>query len=339
MQRMLGELENDLYGREFARVRSEDEIFVTGLPRAGTTLILELLYGTGEFETFTYRSMPFVLAPLLWDGLSKRFRKDGDRIQRAHGDGMEVSFDSPEAFEEVIWLSYLRERIVRPDRLSPLSPGDLTDEFIEAMRVTVRKLLRLGERRDASTPHRYLSKNNANLSRLQAIAKVFPSSTILVAFRDPAAQVGSLMKQHQLFRKEHQADSFSRQYMEWIGHYEFGGNLKPIDFGGWLGAGRVPSRPDETFWMGYWNAAYRHAITARGDNVHFVDFDALWRGGGQGLEALADVAGIRARRRFIAAGSVLRAPTSTPVSADACDPALQTAVQETYKQLKELAIG
>jgi len=339
VQRVLGELENDLYSRELAAVTSQNELFVTGLPRAGTTLILELLFGTGEFATFTYRNMPFVLAPLLWDRMSKSFRKRGERMQRAHGDGVEISFDSPEAFEEVIWLSYLRSRIVHADRLVPLSPDALTPEFSEAMRNTVRKLLRLAERRDgARAAKRYLSKNNANISRVAAIAELFPTATILIAFREPFAQVGSLMRQHRRFVEEHATDKFSRRYMEWIGHYEFGENLKPIDFGGWLGPEPAPAVPDETFWMKYWNAAYRHAIEHRRDNVHFVDFDALLRGGRRGLEVLADVAGVRARERFLGAADILRAPTSMPAAADACNPMVRDVVATTYNRLKTLAI-
>src|SRR5262245_57481160 len=91
VQKVLCELENDMFQSELERVGSAGEIFVTGLPRAGTTLVLELLYATGEFETFTYRDMPFIMAPLLWDKLSGSFRKAGDKVERAHGDGMTVS--------------------------------------------------------------------------------------------------------------------------------------------------------------------------------------------------------------------------------------------------------
>jgi len=34
---------------------------------------------------------------------------------------MQVSLDSPEAFEEVLWLAYLRDRIVAERTLQPLS--------------------------------------------------------------------------------------------------------------------------------------------------------------------------------------------------------------------------
>ena len=110
LQKALAELENDLFSSRLDKAAAGREVFVTGLPRAGTTLLLELLYATGEFGSFTYRHMPFILAPLLF-GRAER-GKASDGIERAHGDGMRISVDSPEAFEEVIWLAYLRERIV-----------------------------------------------------------------------------------------------------------------------------------------------------------------------------------------------------------------------------------
>ena len=133
VQKVLCELENDLFKGKLEPVGSAGEVFVTGLPRAGTTLVLELLYGTGEFETFTYRDMPFIFAPLLWDKISGPFRKPGDKVERAHGDGMMVSFDSPEAFEEVIWLAFLRRAIVYERTLSPLGHEAVTEELASAL--------------------------------------------------------------------------------------------------------------------------------------------------------------------------------------------------------------
>src|SRR5688572_33205166 len=70
VQRTLGELESDLYRKQLDAVTSRNEVFVTGLPRAGTTLVLELLYQTGQFASFTYREMPFILAPPMWRPLA-----------------------------------------------------------------------------------------------------------------------------------------------------------------------------------------------------------------------------------------------------------------------------
>ena len=50
-------------------------LFITALPRAGTTLLLDRFAGLDEFATHTYRDMPFVLAPSLWSRISGGFQQ------------------------------------------------------------------------------------------------------------------------------------------------------------------------------------------------------------------------------------------------------------------------
>ena len=82
-----------------------NHVFVSGLARSGTTILLNALYESHEFASLSYKDMPFILAPNLW---SKLFfnRKDIDFMGRAHGDGIKVSTESPEAFEEVFWMTF-----------------------------------------------------------------------------------------------------------------------------------------------------------------------------------------------------------------------------------------
>jgi hypothetical protein len=360
VHKALCDLENDLFKRELEGVRSEHEVFITGLPRAGTTLLLELLYGTGEFETFTYRHMPFVLAPMIWDGIARTHRKPGTQVERAHADGMSVSFDSPEAFEEIVWLAHLKKALVHEHTLTPLMPDMITEDCAAAIRDTVRKLLALSARRDEaarceeSAPHgkalrrgryarpgtaaRYLSKNNANLSRIEVLTELFPTSTLLIAFREPAAHVSSLLTQHRRFSREHAHDTFSKRYMEWIGHYEFGANLKPINFEGWLDGNAVPSAPDAGFWMRYWTAAYRYALEHRTRNVRFVDFDKLLEEGERYLDRLADAIGLEDSSALASGSTTLRAPTTRPVGAASCAPEVWRAARDVHSRLRAAAL-
>lgn len=337
VQKILCDLENDLFKGQINSVHSQREVFVSGLPRAGTTLILELLYSTGEFRTFTYRHMPFILAPLLWKKLSRPFHKSGTIMERAHGDGMQVSFDSPEAFEEIIWLSYMKEKIVTGDRLSPLFPGDETPEFVEAFGSVVRKLL-LYEGAEQSQSHRYLSKNNANISRIDLICKLYPSSSIIIPFRQPLAHVSSLMKQHERFAAYHQEDGFSKRYMKWLGHYDFGQNFKPINFDNWLDNGELKSCCDENFWMKYWTAAYSHVLTHKTKNVYLVDFDKLLSNGKIILQTIADCLGLEDQNKLAGAASKLRAPTSRPIESHQLSPEILQTALEVHEQLKSASV-
>jgi hypothetical protein len=337
VQKALCELENDLFKGELARVVSSNEVFVTGMPRAGTTLVLELLYGTGEFETLTYRDMPFILAPLLWDKISGPLRKTGEKVERAHGDGMLVSFESPEAFEEVVWLAFLREAIVNECTLSPVAREAVTEELASALQGSVRKLL-LRRARSGSTKPRYLSKNNANISRVEVLSEFFPTASIVIVFRDPAAHIGSLMTQHRRFLDEHAADVFSKRYMEWIGHYEFGANFRPINFAGWLDGRAVPGVPDASFWLRYWNAAYSYALEHRTGNVFFVDFDKLLEEREVALGRLAEALALAEKTKLVAAGAGLRSPTTTPVELDGCTADVRRAAQDIHARLRSLAV-
>ena len=335
VQRALAEVENDLYRRQLEGITSRDEVFVTGIARAGTTLVLGLLYDTGEFASFTYREMPFILSPLLWQRLSKSSRKPGSEVERAHGDGVKVSFDSPEAFDEVAWQAYLGHRILGERWLAPVPAESLTPEATEGLRGTVRKLLLA---RGDGRPLRYLSKNNANISRLEAIERLFPTARVLVVFREPLAHVASLMAQHRRFLAEHSADAFSRRYMRWIGHYEFGANLRPIDFDGRYRRDGVPREADATFWLEYWTAAYGHALGSKSRQVRWVDFDGLRREPAGALARLADLAGLRDASRLVTAAGSLRAPTTEALAPDVVPAATLEAAREVYRRLQAAAV-
>ena len=359
LQRVLGDLENDLFKKRLADVRVERPVFVAGLPRAGTTLVLELLYGTGEFASFTYRQMPFVLNPLLWDKLSARSQRSAAPRERAHGDAMMVGFDSPEAFEEVLWINHLSDVLFDGDTMRTVGPEDLTDDFRSAYRQLAAKLVCLaGERRDGTaaerrgdgdadggggTPLRYLSKNNANVARLPAIASVFDDATLLCCFRDPRTHVASLHAQHRRFLELHDDDAFAERYMAWIGHHDFGRNFRPIRFGGPAASERSrdpsssspldPAASEPDFWWRYWIDAYRHVLDTAPPQTRFVRFEALLENGPDALARLAEQADLTRPEVLLDAASTLRAPTSKPASLAAVPPALLDEAEALYREL------
>lgn len=345
LQRVLGDVENDMFRRQLAEVRVERPVFITGLPRAGTTLLLELLHGTGEFASYTYRQMPFVLAPLLWDRVSARSQQAAVARERAHGDAMSIDFDSPEAFEEVLWINRLSDTVFEGETMRTLGADDLDASFREAWRGLAAKLVCLraaqsggardkgrgGDHPDSPTPlPRYLSKNNANIARLPAIVSVFPDATLLCCFREPAAHVASLHAQHLRFLSMHDSDAFAERYMAWTGHHDFGRNFRPIRFDGAI---EVPAIEAE-FWLRYWIDGYRHALATAPASTRFVGFDDLLAGGADALAALADELGLVRPASLVDASATLRAPTSVPESLEAISPALAAEAGALYAQLR-----
>ncbi len=238
-------------------------VFVTGLARAGTTILMREIHATGEFGSLTYADMPFVLAPNTWARMSRRGRKTGARAERAHGDGIEVDFQSPEALDEVYWRVFDGKSYIRPDHLLPHRPdADLVAGYRDLMRLI---LLRTGRRR-------YLSKNNNNILRLGTLARALPGSDFLVALRDPLQHARSLLDQHRRFLA---ADAFTRSYMTWLVHHEFGATHRPFRFG-------APVTGDPLtldYWLRVWIGAHTTIVAAEETlaNIRFIPSEQIGR--------------------------------------------------------------
>ena len=128
--------------------------------------------------------MPFVMAPLLWSRLCSRFRKHAVLHERAHGDGIAIGYDSPEAFEEVIWRAFWPEHF-NSHEIPLWSATDINDDAREFMTRHFRKIVALRRKRGAR-PGRYISKNNANIARLDLIAEMFPDAVVARSAAQPA---------------------------------------------------------------------------------------------------------------------------------------------------------
>ena len=321
-QHAMADVEEILYGDTLEAISLEDPVFVTALPRSGTTILLQLLADSGRFASHTYRDMPFVLCPMLWSRFSSRFAAGEEAMERAHGDGLEVSADSPEAFEEMIWKHFWPERY-RGDRIVPWGPEtEQNAEFDAFLEAHMKKVVAL--RRDGpGDDRRYVSKNNLNISRLAAPPRPLRRGTLLVPFREPVQQAASMLRQHRRFLGIHEDDDFVRRYMEAIGHHEFGKGLKPVDFGGWLDeagwegwdADEPPPAADPgglEFWIRYWVAAYRHVLEHAGAGTSLLSYARLTGEPGEALVGVADVIGAEAGELASMAGR-LRPPRTHDV--------------------------
>ncbi|MEX2449332.1 MAG: sulfotransferase [Rhodospirillales bacterium] len=292
VQKHLAEIEETLMIRDTAALpATKRPVFIAGLPRAGTTLLLNLLSRAPEFATHTYRDMPFVLAPMLWNRLSGPFRKPADERERAHGDGVAVGYDSPEAFEEILWLAFWRDKY-RDDHIELWKETDRNEAFESFFRRHIEKLVatRTRDRRPngaVAAPSRYLSKNNANIARLRLLPAIFPDGRVVVPIRDPDSQSRSLLRQHLRFTKIHDEDAFARRYMSWLGHFEFGRELRPIRFDEGSEGAATGNPEDIDFWLSNWIAAHQE-ILAAGDRVILFDFAALCAQPRRSLEQLAE---------------------------------------------------
>lgn len=284
------DMEKALYGSRFRHIDVERPIFITSLPRAGTTLMLELLTGLPGLATHLYRDMPFVMAPLLWQGLSRRFRKPAHLVERAHGDGMTVSYDSPEAFEEILWRAFWPKKFTG-DRIALWAEREDAGEFLEFFASHMRRIIAVRSDSPAER-RRYVSKNNANVARIRFLKRSFRDSVMVIPFRNPVAQAASLLHQHLRFLARHREDAFASRYMDDIGHLEFGALHRPIDFEG-VDEIRKRYRTDSMdYWTAYWLHGFRHIVDHQ-DHVIFVSYEHLCEQGRPAVRVVADRLGIR----------------------------------------------
>ena len=332
LQVALSGLEDRLYRRRLDHSAMERPVFIAGLPRSGTTLVLELCYQTGEFATHTYRQMPFVLTPLFWESFSKRFQKKTEARERAHGDGMLVSTDSPEALEEIVWMAFWRQHY-EPTAIRPWPGNAEVDRFTPYLRRHMAKIVALS---GSNTPHlRYLSKNNLNIARISWLLRVFPDARIVVPFREPRQHAASLLRQHGNFLAQQRQDSFILDYMRAIGHFDFGLNLRPVDFDGWLENARQHDPETLGFWLAYWAAAYRALLREAEDpRVQLLDFDALCSAPDTGLQALAGFLDLAMPDKLLVQATRLRVAETHALEQSGVAPTLLREVLGLYESLQ-----
>ena len=341
----LADMEDKLYAGALNAVEAQRPVFVMALPRAGTTLLLQILESDGRFCSHTYRDMPLLLVPILWSKLSRAFHKTQQLRERAHGDGMLVGLDSPEAFEEVIWSSFWKDQYGRQS-VSPWNPALRYEEFEYFFKQHIKKIILLRQTNNFG-PGRYLSKNNMNIARIGYLTKIFPQGAVIIPFREPLQHAASLLKQHVAFLQMHKTDRFAAKYMRDIGHYDFGENLKPINFDNWFNdwsdnwsdAQKAQESTTElTFWLHYWFAAYTHILESLKDNVFLFPYDYFCVQPEECLIALAEEIGITDQARFVAQAQTVSNPRRHVVNTDNIPKDLLVEANCLYDRLNSAAI-
>jgi len=226
----LGNVETRLRAQEIEDIEITRPVFLCGLARAGTTILLETMARHPQLASHRYRDDPFVFTPIFWNDFLARLPEERDKpAERAHGDGIVVTSNSPEAFEEMLWMAFFTQ-IHDPQSSNVLDGSTSCPAFETFFRDHMRKLLSVRGR------PRYLSKANYNVTRMEYLLKLFPDARFVVPLRDPVAHIASLVKQHRLFCEGERRYPAALEHMRRIGHFEFGLDRRPIN----VGDGAVP---------------------------------------------------------------------------------------------------
>lgn len=215
--------------------------------------------------------MPFVLSPNLWNRVTHDSSRKVKPLERAHGDGIYVDFDSPEGFEEVFWRT-LDNATINSECYGGNPP---TNEDLASF--SDYRALVANPRNHVSASNsslkRYLSKNNNNLLRLSSLM-ADPTATGLIVYRDPIATATSLHRQHLRFCEKQTLDPFVLTYMNWLGHHEFGFGHRPFCFA--ASQMDLSLEPiDINYWLDYWDAVYCYVLKTLSRGMYLVNHDVL----------------------------------------------------------------
>jgi len=265
LMRHLGGVESRWLGRKLQSIELNAPVFLTGLARSGTTILLEELARFPGVATHRYRDFPFLMTPVFWNRFTSRFAAKQEPVERPHKDRIRITAESPEAFEEPIWQFFFPEAH-SPTSLHRLGADVKNEEFESFFRDHIRKVLLLRSGR------RYLSKENYNVSRIEYLGRIFPDSRFLIPVRHPVDHVHSLVRQHRLFCDYDRQDRRVRSYLAMAGHYEFGPQRCPIRLDGDSGDRAFAAWQKGADYRGYaiqWAAIYRliHQLCSREDGL------------------------------------------------------------------------
>ena len=223
--RRLGDLESSVLREQLEGVPISRPIYIAGLARSGSTILLEMLAAHPDAATHQYRDFWSIFTPVWAAQASQRVRtRKTEPRERSHGDGIMITPESPEAMEEMLWMEFFPQAH-DPRTSQVLGAQTCHPNFETYYRDHLRKLLWVRGK------PRYVSKANYNLTRLEFLHSLFPDARFVLPIREPRQHIASLQKQHQLLTQAARYHPRSVKYLERVGHFEFGARRIPINAG------------------------------------------------------------------------------------------------------------
>ncbi len=339
----LADVEDIIFRDRLARHELDRPLFITALPRAGTTLLLELCVASGEFASHTYRHMPFILIPMLWNRFSEGFRRSDAPRERAHGDGMLVSVDSPEAFEETAWIAFWPKHYKR-DRIIPWREEEdgIFRDFLENH---FKKIVALSAKEGdgmadlPNSPPRYVSKNNLNIARIAWLARNFRDALFLIPFRDPS----SALRVSASPAPELSRDSSTRSLRKALhgGDRTFRFRRQSAPGGLRRLAATARSIATRERWASGLNIGVRPTgrLSKRQRNAcALLNYDAFCADPRLGLERVANFIDVENKDAFLAQAERIHAPSSHEIDGALLDETLVEEAKALYSRLAAFSI-
>ena len=236
-------------------------IVISGLARSGTTSLLRELVKNDLTCSLTYNNMPLILAPKMQKLLCYFSGTAVKEVERSHQDGIMINTSSSEAFDEVFFQVYEGDSYTFKNHLN-----EYESKYLNSYIEFIRHFLVINNR------NIYVTKNNNHILRLpQIIAS--EEFKILITFRDPLTHAASLEKQDLIHSNLQKKDSFSLDYMNYLGHFEFGLNKKYFNFK--YARVNILNYEGNDFWLAQWINYYEYIImlTKKYEGINLINFD------------------------------------------------------------------
>tara|TARA_Y100000389_G_scaffold83702_1_gene80294 strand:+ start:4281 stop:5255 length:975 start_codon:yes stop_codon:yes gene_type:complete len=242
---LLYELEKFFFINKVYNYNNYKHIFITGLPRSGTTPLLNCIFKSEMFASLTYENMPYLFAPNI--SLAINVSENFEKKIRFHNDQIYFDLKSPEAFDQP-FLNLTKNNL---------------NEFSNYVNLILH----------SKKKERYLSKNNKNYIRISELKKIFPNAIFLIPIRYPINHSNSLFNQHKNFSSLQKKDKFILDYMNFLDHHEFGLNHKE-----WFKPIKYTNYNELNYWLEQWylfyNNIYDKFINQK--NVHILIYENLF---------------------------------------------------------------
>ena len=250
----------------------EEFVIVSGLARAGTTSLMNHLLKVEGFASLSYANMPFLLAPNSWRKIYHP--SDKSTKERSHKDGIKIGLNSNEALEEYFFKALSQDAYLKADRLKEYALSE--DEYHDYL--SYQSLMR------NSPTEIYLAKNNNFLLRYKSVRAYNAKFLFVVLFRNPLLHATSLLEKHLYYSELQNEDPFVEEYMNWLGHHEFGLSQKAFQFGE-----KEPPQGGKSsldYWLKIWLNYYQYALQIEDAQSLFIPYESLCANPQENLELI-----------------------------------------------------
>lgn len=294
--------------------RRQDFVIISGLARAGTTSLMNDLSRIDDFVSLSYANMPFLMCPNIW---ARFYRpKNRELKERSHKDGIMIGLNSNEALEEYFFKVKADDSYIEDFHLSEytISQEDY-DDYLD-----YQTIIKLDNRKI------YLAKNNNFILRYKSVRKYNDDFLMVLLYRDPLSHAASLKEKHRDYQKLQKEDPFVLEYMNWLGHHEFGKEHKPFVF---LNSEESIHDDKESldYWLKLWIYYYSYVLKIDHPKTILINYDSYCKTPKETIETILQKTGITAElpdyKPFIN-----RRKTNDEFSDDVFDTA-----QKVYRQL------